>query len=321
MAKRKRLELPAETITPVIETKSAVPPRARMPIAEVAGEVAGHAALNEVAREMTALREEGRVVEKIALDRINIRHLDRDRIDIDKDEMAALTASIEDRGQQTPIEVVRLPDGEFGLISGLRRMIALQEIGAGEVLALIRDPEDAAAAHVAMVEENEIRAGLSFYERANLAALTAQNGVFPDAETAIAHLFARASSSKRSKIARFLDIQRALGNALRFPSAIPEKLGLALSTALRFDPKLAGRISDALRKTPPEDAAAERRTLERALKPSKTPSRARDEIAPGLKLATRSGRAVFTGAAVDAAFLREVRAWAVSRAKTKTSSD
>lgn len=130
MAKRKRLEVPTETISSDLETKSAFPaPRARMPIAEVAGEVAGRAALEEVAREMTAAEEEGRVVKKLPLDRIVLRHLARDRMVLDEEEMTALTASLEARGQQTPIEVLPLGDGTYGLISGLRRMEALKRLG------------------------------------------------------------------------------------------------------------------------------------------------------------------------------------------------
>ncbi|MBT8417780.1 MAG: chromosome partitioning protein, partial [Silicimonas sp.] len=63
MAKRKRLEMPViEPDSPGTETKSHLTPRARMPIADVAGDTAGRAALEEVAREMTAAETEGRVV-------------------------------------------------------------------------------------------------------------------------------------------------------------------------------------------------------------------------------------------------------------------
>jgi ParB family chromosome partitioning protein len=47
------------------------------------------------------------------------------------------------------------------------------------VLALIRRPETSADAYLAMVEENEIRAGISFYERARLAAEAAKLGSIP----------------------------------------------------------------------------------------------------------------------------------------------
>jgi hypothetical protein len=82
-----------------------------------------------------------------------------------------------------------------------------------------------------MVEENEIRAGMSFYERARLAAEAAKLGIYPDPAAAIAALFASASPAKRSKIGSFVRVHEALGDALRYPTAIPERLGLALAAA------------------------------------------------------------------------------------------
>jgi hypothetical protein len=72
-----------------------------------------------------------------------------------------------------------------------------------------------------MVEENEIRAGISFYERARLAAEAAKLGIYPDAAAAIAALFTSASPAKRSKIGSFVRVHEALGHALRYPAAIP----------------------------------------------------------------------------------------------------
>lgn len=320
MAKRKRLLVPDSVETPVTVTKSAFPSsRARMPIAEVAGEVAGRAALEEVTRAMTDAEREGRLVRRIPIADIDRQHVNRDRMALDEEEMEALQASIAERGQQMPIEVMR-HGGRFALISGLRRLEALSRLGQAEVLAFIRSPADAAEAHVAMVEENEIRAPLSFYERANLAHVATISGVFPDTRTAIATLFARAPAAKRSKIARFLVLREKLGARLTFPSAIPEKLGLALASAIEADPKLASRLGDALRKTPPADAAGERRTLERALRGDGSPKPQKIVIAAGLTLDAKEGRAVLTGQGVDARFLRALQDWAVSRAKTKTSS-
>ena len=159
-----------------------------------------------------------------------------------------------------------MPRGRFGLISGLRRVLALREMGVAEVLAFVRKPESPATSYVAMVEENEIRAGLSFYERANIAVQAVGAGVYPNVQTAVKGLFAHVAPAKRSKILRFVVLRDALGRRLSFPTAIPEKLGLALASAIEADAAAATRITDALRKTPPADAAAERRVLERALK-------------------------------------------------------
>lgn len=313
MAKRKRLEVPADTTSPDLETKSAFPPpRARMPIAEVAGDTAGRAALEEVAREMTAAEEEGRVVKKLPLDEIVIHHLARDRMVLDEDEMAALVASIEARGQQTPIEVVRIPGG-FGLISGLRRVEALKRLGQGEALAVIRRPETSQSAYQAMVEENEIRANLSFYERAQIAVAAAGQGVYPDARAAVKALFAHAPKAKRSKITKFVTISETLGAVLRFPTAIPEHLGLKLAQAIEGNPRHASGIAAALKVADAGDAAGERKVLEAALKGPAAPKPDRIDLGPDLRMETRAGRAVLSGKAVDAAFLAALQDWARSR--------
>lgn len=309
MAKRKRLEMTAAP-----ETKSAVPPRARMPIAEVAGEVAGRAALEEMADAMTAAEREGRLVKKIPIERVDRFHMVRDRMIHDPEEMEILTASIAERGQQMPVEVMRI-GARYALISGARRLRALETLGRTEVLALVRAPQDAAEAHLAMVEENEVRAPLSFYERANLAVAATGAGVFSDPATAVDHLFQRAPAAKRSKIKRFLVIREKLSKALSFPAAIPEKLGLRLASALEDDPGLARRLSDRLRKTPPADAAAERRAIEAALRGEPAAMTAAEEIAPGVKIETRRGRVVLTGAGVDTDLEAALREWLVSRAK------
>ncbi len=317
MAKRKRLEVPEGAIPADLETKSALS-RARMPIAEVAGDTAGRAALEEVAREMTAAEAEGRVVKKIAIADISLHHLSRDRMVLENEEMEVLKASVSERGQQTPIEVVALGEGLYGLISGLRRVEALKALGQGEVLAFVRRPEGSQDAYRSMVEENEIRANLSFYERANIAVTAVEQGVYPDARTAIQGLFAHAAPAKRSKISNFVTVREALGKSLRFPAAIPEKLGLALAKALLADRSLAGRIGDALRRTPPEDAGAERRTLERALKKIPRTKPAAELLAPGLKLEARKGRVVLSGSALDEGFLEALRGFAISHAKAES---
>ncbi len=315
MAKRKRLEMPEGPISPDLETKSVFPaPRARMPIAEVAGDTASRAALEEVAREMTTAEGEGRVVRKLPLAAVQAHHLCRDRMVLDEDEMAALTSSLAERGQQTPIEVVALPGGKYGLISGLRRVEALRALGREDVLALVKQPRDSQAAYQAMVEENEIRAGVSFYERANIAVAAVGQGVYPDTHEAVNGLFAHAAKAKRSKIRKFITIRETFGKSLNFPTAIPEHLGVALGQAIEADRRVAGWVSKALNAAPREDAAAERRVLEAALKqPRSKPERER--IAPGLILEIRQGRAVLSGKAVDEGFTEALRQWVVSHAK------
>ena len=313
MAKRKRLELPTEAETGLLETKSAFSGLSRMPIAEVAGDTAARAALDEVTQALSTAEAEGRMVRRIAIDKIDLHHLNRDRMVLDESEMEALRASITARGQQTPVEVLSLSSHRFGLISGLRRLEALKSLGQTEVLAFVRNPESAGASYVAMVEENEIRAALSFYERANIAVQAVGAGVYPTPQMAVKALFASVSSAKRSKILRFVVLRQTIGKALSFPAAIPEKLGLALANAIEADKTVATRISDALRKTPPADAAAERRVLERALKSPKAPAPAGDEVAPGVVLTTGRGRVTLSCKGVDAELQAALRDWLAQR--------
>lgn len=334
MAKRKRLS-PAEIKAlepgsePAPETKSipgyplGVQPvvTRRPPIAQVAGDAAAQAALDEVATELRAAKAEGRMVQAIALDMIDVNHLVRDRLVNDPGEMDALKASLAARGQQTPVEVVDLGQGRYGLISGWRRWTALnalhreaKEPRFAKIQALIRQIDTVSDAYIAMVEENEIRADLSFYERARLAAEAVRLKLYPTTNMAVQALFVRASATKRSKIRSFVSVYGGLDDVLRFPAAIPERLGLALAAALQDDRDFGARLGDMLRKTPPQDAAQERRALERALR--KTPVHkpvAGEQIAPDLYLSRAKGRATLSGAGLTDAFLADLKAWLATR--------
>jgi ParB family chromosome partitioning protein len=322
MAKRRRLS-PALVAAGPEETDvrfptyplGVAPMQTRAPVAQVAADGAARAALDELAAEVDAARQGGRLVVALPLGAVEAGHLLRDRIALDPEAMASLKASLAARGQQVPVEVVALGDGRYGLVAGARRLAALAALLAetGEarfatVQALIRPVDSAQAAYLAMVEENEVRADLSFYERGRLVAEAARLGLYASEAEAAKALFASAAPAKRSKVLAFAGLHRRLGAHLRFPAAIPEKLGLALASALDADAALAGRLGEALRKTPPADAAAERRSLERALRRAPAPS-AGDEVAPGVRLAAARGRAVLSGPGVDAALLSALADW------------
>lgn len=319
MAKRKRLT-PARTgdvtsnAVPEggpeggLETKALFPqyplgvaPKMRAPappIAHVAADAATAAALSEVTAELQAARSEGRMVQSLALSQIEVNYLVRDRVSIDDDDMATLRTSLQARGQQTPIEVVEIGQGRYGLISGWRRLSALSALHAetGEdkfatVLALVRQPQDASEAYVAMVEENEIRVGLSYFERARIVARAVEEGVYETQKKALNGLFGSSSRTKRSKIKSFLPLVDALEAHLTHPAAIGERLGLALSQKLQEDPTLAPRMKKQLTKRAGKiSAEGEQALLSQALKaqitpppkPAKTGQGDREEIAPGL---------------------------------------
>lgn len=225
------------------EARAALAPGLGMtpPIARVASEAAAHAALDEVAGAMAAARAEGRLVLTLPLAAIDSDYLVRDRLALDGAELAPLIASLRDHGQRMPVEVADLGAGRYGLISGWRRVQALTRLategGSGQVLALLRRPAEASDAYVAMVEENEVRQGLSYYERARIAARAADLGVFESEKQALQRLFAGASRPRRSKIGSFISLYRALDDVLRHPAAISERLGLALEKALESRPE------------------------------------------------------------------------------------
>jgi hypothetical protein len=231
MARRRLSPLPATASGDLAVAERPPVPHAEhgpAPITQVTRDAAEVAAFAEVAEALRSAREEGRMVLELALDQVAPDHLLRDRLPVEDEEMAALKASIRAHGQRTPIEVT--PRGgalPYGLISGWRRLAALRALHAetGEarfatVRALVTRPETAGDAYVAMVEENEVRVGLSQYERARVAVFAARRGVFESENAALQALFAGASKAKLSRIRSFLEIVHALDGVLRFPQAV-----------------------------------------------------------------------------------------------------
>ncbi|MFN7224048.1 MAG: ParB/RepB/Spo0J family partition protein [Paracoccaceae bacterium] len=353
MAKRKRLILPVGDpsavppwVSPVAgtdtvlapgtlaapETKGFYPlgvaPAVSAPIARVAADAAATAALRDLADEVTRAREDGRLVQALPLAAVEEGWISRDRIGVDAEELASLVESLRAYGQRSPIEVVALPangadpaEPHFGLISGWRRLTALRQLHAetgdarfGTVLALQRRPEGAGDAYVAMVEENEIRLGLSYYERARIAALAVEAGVFATPKAALQRLYASASRAKRSKIGSFLTLHASLDGALRFPAAIPERLGLALAARIDADPDFAPRLRARLQAAQTDSVQAEQTLLQRALKGkaaevSDMEPRS-EELAPGIRVSRGpQGSLRLEGPGVDDAFRARLMEW------------
>ncbi|MGB0662143.1 MAG: ParB/RepB/Spo0J family partition protein, partial [Mangrovicoccus sp.] len=211
--------------------------------------------------------------------------LTRDRVVLDREELEALKSSMRSHGQRMPAEITKLePETidklgtvyRYGLISGWRRLTALNELYAetgearfSKIRALLRPKREAAESYVAMVEENEIRVGLSYFERARLISEITSQGVFPDQNTALRKLFASASRAKRSKIGSFVELADQLGDLLHFPSEISERLGLALVARLRQEGGCEA-LRAGLKQAQPENSAAEIALLEKLLQMSAT---------------------------------------------------
>lgn len=211
-----------------------------------------------------AAAEQGRVIEALPIDSIQPDVLVRDRTVIDPEEMAELKASIADHGLRLPIEVFTRREGgrAYALLSGFRRLQAIKELYAETsedrfktIPALVRDPEALGGGFAAMVEENEIRASLSHFERGRIAVIAAQRGAFASTEEAVAQLFKAASKAKRSKIRSFSVIFEELGDLLSHAEVLKEREGLRLASALRAGG--AAKLRQALEEAKAESPEAE----------------------------------------------------------------
>lgn len=337
MAKRKRLAPSISLSTENTEQDNNYHRSYRAaPIATVTGDASAAAAMDEMADTLQHARENGRMLLSLPLDSIQSDYLVRDRISADSEGMQALKQSLRHRGQQVPIEVVALGSDQYGLISGWRRLQALRELqqvegGNGKfdrILALLRSPDQSADAYLAMVEENEIRVGLSYYERARIASKATRSGVFETEKSALQELYHAVSRAKRSKIKSFIRIVEELEGHLKFPEAISERLGLALSKALETDEMLKKRLVKQLRAAQISDAGSELVLLQDEIRNSKSAkTRITDsklvadahvasqiELRPGLYMLTNSdGSVTLKGAVMNADLRARILDWLSER--------
>lgn len=253
MAKR-RLEAPDIAFLADMEAGFAAKPAPDLlglsaPITQVAGDAARAAepfdtetriAMAHDARDALAWREaesRGAILLDVPLDEIVMEHLVRDRMVVSAEAMDELKVSIRANGLRAPIEVMVLANGKYGLISGWRRVTALRDLveegGPATARAILRSGAELGATYTAMVEENELRAQLSPYERGRICVVAADRGAFSSPDAAVEAIFAAASKAKRSKIRSFALIHEELGDMLTWPTDLSERNGLRLAHALR----------------------------------------------------------------------------------------
>ncbi len=255
MAKRRQLEVPSpDALKELEEGFARETPRGGMrpPIADVVADAARlsdplpHSERTEVARDrsdaeaLRAARQKGLVAVEIPLAEIAVDTLSRDRMDVEDEALQELVRSIDAHGLRLPIEVFAQDDGSYALISGFRRLAAMRQLNASyganrfsTIPAFVRAPKSSVEAIQAMIEENEIRAGISQYERGRVAAMAVHGGVFSGLDEAVSTLYSSASKAKRSKIRSFALIHEELGDMLHFPKALSERQCLRLAGALR----------------------------------------------------------------------------------------
>ncbi|GGG84173.1 chromosome partitioning protein ParB [Salipiger pallidus] len=331
MAKRRKLEAPSAEELSKLEAEYTGSPLGRAaPIAQIAADAAGaHDPRPMELREASArdkvdaaaLREakgRGLVMLELPTAEIDADALVRDRVVMDPAEMEELRASIAANGLRLPVEVFPR-DGEgpaWGLLSGYRRLRAIRDLHAqtgddrfATVKAVVRDPSAMGGTFAAMIEENEIRAALSPFERGRIAVIAAQQGAFAGTDAAVAALFPAASKAKRSKIRSFALIFEELGDMLTFPDQLKEKDGLRLATALRGGAE--AKLRDALAERVPDSAADEAELINAAiaeLDPASAPSKGGRPKKPAPK---RKAKAVRTRAGITLQAVEDGQGWAI----------
>lgn len=261
--------------------------RAAPPIAQVAADTAAvaqpassadraeQARLQASDADLKRARESGLLMVELPLNEIDADVIVRDRTALDEAQMQELRESISSNGLRLPIEVFELANSSaagahYGLLSGYRRLMAMRGLLGltadpkyGTIRAIIRPRTESDGAFVAMVEENEVRAQLSHFERGRIAVIAAQQGAFVNTEDAVNRLFATSSKAKRSKIRSFATIFEELGDLLNFPDALTEKRGLLLAQSLRQGGE--GVLRDVLERGHPGTADEEWALLEQVM--------------------------------------------------------
>jgi ParB family chromosome partitioning protein len=178
----------------------------------------------------------------IPLAEIDSAALTRDRTGLDAEPQAELELSIAASGLRLPIEVFPIePRGDlrYGLLTGYRRLLAFRALHErtsqdryAAIPALIREATDLATALAAMVEENEIRADLSPFER-GLIAVTARNqGAFTSIEEAVEKLYPNATKEKRYRLRTLAQVAEEMQAYLTAPEKLTHRQLVRIARAI-----------------------------------------------------------------------------------------
>jgi ParB family transcriptional regulator, chromosome partitioning protein len=170
--------------------------------------------------------------------------LPRDRTGLDAEPLRELRDSILASGLRMPVELFELPEprGErrYGILSGFRRVAAFREIHGfvqadewARIPAFLRAPAGLGAALAAMVEENEIRADLSPWEKGRIALVARDAGSFPTIEAAVDALYPTADATRRSRLRTIARLVESLDGTLTDPEKLTLRQLLRLANACR----------------------------------------------------------------------------------------
>lgn len=206
-----------------------------------------------LAHEHVRLKKLGLVMDLVPVDQVEAQKLVRDRGRGPDPDLSDLMQSIRTLGLSNPIRLEVRVDGGYELIQGFRRLAAyrmlLEETGDterwGTIPAVVVQPgAELERLYRLMVDENLVRKDISFAEMAQLALDYAADPqtAESDPEKVVAQLFGSAGYQKRSYIRGFIKLLEQIGPHLKFASAIPRALGLALLQRLEAEPAVAQEL-------------------------------------------------------------------------------
>lgn len=209
---------------------------------------------------------------RIPTDQIDAHALPRDRSLLDEGALTELRLSIAANGLRQPIEVFDTGEG-YGLLSGYRRLAAVRALHDltgdaryAEIDTVLRDPESLGDALAAMVEENEIRTGLSPWERAHIAVTAVAQDVFETLDAALGGLYPHANRNKRLRLRAVAEVVEALDGFLVDPESLSQQRLTRLANGLRlgWGPLLEAALESAEFATPEAQWAAIAPVIEEA---------------------------------------------------------
>ncbi len=196
----------------------------------------------------------------LALDNIDDYALIRDRSFINANDLAELKSSLHDSGLRLPIEVIpSRGERPYALLSGLRRITAWRELaaegGPTTIPALIRPEMDATDALAAVIEENEMRAPLSPWEKGRVIWLALDEGLFDNAKAATKALFPTATSVKASRLRAIADAVEEFNNVFAAPEFWTQRQCLRIAAAVRdgFAPMIRAALGECAAPATAED--------------------------------------------------------------------
>ena len=170
---------------------------------------------------------------------IDAEALPRDRTHLDDTALQELRLSIATHGLRTPVEVFPTENG-YALISGFRRLTAIRALhdltqnpAYTTINATILRPKSIAQALTLMVEENDIRADLSPWEKGRIAVAAHNHGHFDTIDAAIAALYPNATKMRRSRLRALALVVEELDGHLTAPETLSLRQSLRLAAALR----------------------------------------------------------------------------------------